>query len=332
MYIYSIGHYFPENILDNAFFDRLDIESSADWISDRVGIDARRSVLTQEQVMDLRHGRTTRERLKAEGAIETIASMSEKAWNMAKARSPEVNATLDTAIGGTSVPDDDIPSNGCVISARLGLEQLRAFDVNSACSTFVVQCHVMRGLVTSGLTKEAAIFCAERYTTRMDFSDRRNCILFGDASVAALVSSQKRPGSLKLVDSLVESSPSGWEHIHLADGKHFHQNGAQVQKFAITKTITAAQDILARNQLKTSDAQWFIGHQANYRMLTTAMEKMGVHESRHLFNVRDRGNQGAAGAPSVLSQNWDRYQKGDYIVVAVVGAGLTWGSLLLQKQ
>ena len=68
MYIYSIGHYFPENILDNAFFDRLDIESSADWIRDRVGIEARRSVLTQEQVMDLRHGRTTREQLKAEGA------------------------------------------------------------------------------------------------------------------------------------------------------------------------------------------------------------------------------------------------------------------------
>ena len=67
-------------------------------------------------------------------------------------------------------------------------------------------------------------------------------------------------------------------------------------------------------------------------MLTSAMEKMGVPSSRHLYNVTDLGNQGAAGAPSVLSQNWDRYKTGDYIVVAVVGAGLTWGSLLLQKQ
>jgi 3-oxoacyl-[acyl-carrier-protein] synthase-3 len=62
------------------------------------------------------------------------------------------------------------------------------------------------------------------------------------------------------------------------------------------------------------------------------MEKMGVPETSHLYNVVDRGNQGACGAPSVLSQNWDRYKKGDYIVIAVVGAGLTWGSLLLQKQ
>ncbi len=332
MYIYSMGHYFPENILDNSFFDRLDIESSAGWIKDRVGIETRRSVLTQEQVMDLRHGRTTREQLKAAGAIESIASMCEKSWQVAKARSTDVKDPIDTVIGGTSIPDDDIPSNGCVISNRIGLEQVRAFDVNSACSTFVVQCHVMRGLVASGMTKEGAIFCAERYTTRIDYSDRRNSILFGDGAIAALVSSKNRPGSLKLIDSLVESSPSGWEHIHLPDGKFFHQNGAQVQKFAITKTIAAAQDILIRNQLKTSDAHWFIGHQANYRMLTSAMEKMGVPSSRHLYNVTDLGNQGAAGAPSVLSQNWDRYKTGDYIVVAVVGAGLTWGSLLLQKQ
>jgi 3-oxoacyl-[acyl-carrier-protein] synthase-3 len=332
MYLYSMGHYFPENILDNDFFDRLDIESSAEWIKDRVGIESRRSVLTQKQVTDLRYGRTTREELKESGAIESIASMAEKSWQLAQRRASALTIDIDTVIGGTSVPDDDIPTNGCVISHRLGLERVRAFDVNSACSTFVVQCHVMRGLVASGMTKEGAIFCAERYTTRMDFSDRRNSILFGDASVTALVSSTNRPGALKLIDSLVESSPSGWEHIRIPDGKFFHQNGAQVQKFAITKTVSAAQEILARNNLKISDANWLIGHQANYRMLTSAMEKMGVPESRHLHNVIDRGNQGAAGAPSVLSQNWDRYQKGDYIVVAVVGAGLTWGSLLLQKQ
>jgi 3-oxoacyl-[acyl-carrier-protein] synthase III len=332
MFMYSMGHYFPENVLDNDFFDRLDIGSAADWIKDRVGIVTRRSVLTQDQVMALRHGRTTREQLKADGAIESIASMCEKSWDVAKSRAHIVTDTIDTVIGGSSVPDDDIPSNACVISARVGLERVRAFDVNSACSTFVVQCHVMRGLMASGMTKDGAIFCAERYTTRVDYSDRRNSILFGDSAIATVASSVERPGSLKLIDSLVESSPSGWEHIHLPDGQFFHQNGSAVQKFAVTKTIAAAQDILARNQLTAADVAWFIGHQANYRMLTSAMEKMNVPESRHLHNVATRGNQGATGAPSVLSQNWDLYKKGDYIVVAVVGAGLTWGSLLLQKQ
>ena len=332
MYIYSMGHYFPENILDNAFFDKLDIGSAADWIKDRVGIESRRSVLTQHQVMDLRHGRTNRQTLKEAGAIESIAQMGEKAWKVATSRAHIVVEDIDTVIGGTSVPDDDIPASSCVIASHLGMERVRGFDVNSACSTFVVQCHVMRGLMMSGLAKEGAIFGAERYTTRVDYSDRRNSILFGDSAITAAVSCTNRPGSLKVIDSLVESAPSGWEHIHLPDGKFFHQNGAAVQKFAVTKTIAAAQDILARNSLSTKDAHWFIGHQANYRMLTSAIEKMGVNPDHHLYNVVDRGNQGATGAPSVLSQNWDRYKSGDYIVIAVVGAGLTWGSLLLQKQ
>lgn len=327
-----MGHYFPENVLDNTLFDKLDIGSAADWIQDRVGIVSRRSVLKPEQIIALRHGKINRQELKDQGSIESIASMSEKAWKVATSRAHVVLDSIDTVIGGTSVPDDDIPSSGCVIAAQVGMERIRGFDVNSACSTFVVQCHVMRSLMLSGMTKEGAIFCTERYTTRVDYSDRRNSILFGDSSIAAAVSSVNKPGSLKVIDSLVESAPSGWEHIHLPDGKFFHQNGAAVQKFAITKTIAAAQDILARNNLTCADAQWFIGHQANYRMLTSAMEKMGVPETSHLYNVVDRGNQGACGAPSVLSQNWDRYKKGDYIVIAVVGAGLTWGSLLLQKQ
>lgn len=332
MYIYSLGHYFPENVLENSFFDKLDIGSAADWIKDRVGIETRRSVLTKEQITDIRYGRVNRQQLKADGLIESIANMSEKSWKVALSRAHVVTENIDTVIGGTSVPDDDIPASACVIAAQLGLERVRGFDVNSACSTFVVQSHVMRGLIRSGLTNEGAIFCSERYTTRIDYSDRRNSILFGDASIAAVVSSMPRPGALCVVDSLVESAPSGWEHIHLPDGQFFRQNGAAVQKFAVTKTIAAAQDILARNNLKVSEAHWFIGHQANYRMLTSAMEKMGVPADRHLYNVVQYGNQGACGAPSVLSQNWDRYKPGDFIVIAVVGAGLTWGSLLLQKQ
>jgi 3-oxoacyl-[acyl-carrier-protein] synthase III len=332
MYIYSLGHYFPPHILDNEFFDHLDIGSEGSWIKDRVGIETRHSVLTPDQVKDIRFGRTTLKTLKAQGLVESNADMNLKAWHTAVARNPVIISEVDTVLGGTSVPDDDIPGVGCIAAAKVGLENVQAFDVNSACSTFVVQCHVMRGLMDSGLSKEGVVFCAEKFTTRMDYSDRRNSILFGDAAVVAAMSSQARPHSLKVIDTNVESAPSGWEHIRLPVGEFFHQNGASVQKFAVTKTISAAEDILRRNKLKISDAHWFIGHQANYRMLTSAIEKMGVPQDRHLYNVVHRGNQGACGAPSVLSQNWDRYKSGDYIVVAVVGAGLTWGAMLLQKQ
>ncbi len=332
MYIYSMGHYWPETVVDNQFFGSLDIGSEADWIKDRVGIEQRRSILSLENIRALRNKTVTLQELRDRGDVMSIASMSEHSWRLAQARFPIVSEDIDTVIGGTSVPDDDVPSSGCTISAQIGLERVRAFDINSACSTFVVQCHVMRALMGSGMSKEGAVFCTERYSMRMDYSDRKNSILFGDASVAAVMSKIPRPGALRVIDTSVESAPSGWEHIRMSVGRDFHQNGAAVQKFAVTKTIAAAQDILTRNSLTAKDAKWFIGHQANYRMLTSAMEKLGVPPENHLYNVVDRGNQGATGAPSVLSQNWDRYQPGDRIVMAVVGAGLTWGAMLLQKE
>lgn len=332
MYIYSMGHYWPENELTNEFFNSLDIGSEANWITERVGITSRRSVLKPEHISDLRYGKVTREQLVERGEIMTAATMNEHAWNVARERAPIVVESIDTVIGSAAVPDFDIPVNACITAAQLGMERIRGFDVNSACSTFVMQCHVMRSLIDSKMTREGAIFCADRYTTRLDYSDRKNSILFGDSAIAAAVSATAKPGSLKVIDTIVESAPSGWEHIIMPAGKNFYQNGPAVQKFAVTKTIAAAQDVLAKNNLTAKDAKWFIGHQANYRMLTSAMEKLGVPEENHLYNVVDRGNQGACGAPSVLSQYWDRYKAGDYIVIAVVGAGLTWGSMLLQKQ
>jgi 3-oxoacyl-[acyl-carrier-protein] synthase-3 len=254
MYIYSMGHYWPDTVLDNHFYSQLDIESDAQWIEDRVGIKTRRSVLSHESILDMRFGRATRQQLKDQGKIQTITDMSERSWQMARDRFPIVLDAIDTVIGGTSVPDDDIPSSACTIAAQIGMERVRAFDVTSACATFVVQCHVMRGLMKSGLTREGAIFCAERYTTRLDYSDRKNCILFGDGAVAASISADPKSGSLKVIDTMIESAPSGWEHIHMPDGRTFHQNGAAVQKFAVTKTIAAAQDILARNGLAAHDA------------------------------------------------------------------------------
>ncbi|MCX6126413.1 MAG: hypothetical protein NTV34_16895, partial [Proteobacteria bacterium] len=293
---------------------------------------SRRSVLNQDQIRSLREGKVTRQQLIDSGAVMTIAAMAEHSWNMARGRNPIVSESIDTVISGASTPDNDIPASACTIAAQLGIERIRGFDINSACSTFVVQCHVTRALMAAKMSSEAALFCTDRYSTRLDYTDRKSCILFGDASIFAAISAEPKANSLKVIDTMVESAPSGWEHIVMPEGKTFHQNGAAVQKFAVSKTIAAAQDILARNNLTTKDAQWFIGHQANYRMLTSAMEKLGVNEKCHLFNVVDKGNQGACGAPSVLSQYWDRYLPGDYIVMAVVGAGLTWGSMLLQKQ
>ena len=327
-----MGHWFPETVLDNQFFDELDIGSSAQWIDDRVGIKERRSVLAREDIVRLRHGYVTRAELLQTGRLMTIPQMCREPWRMAKERAglDERGGQVAQVIAGTSVPDWDIPANACAIAGELNLHAA-AFDVNSACSSFVIDLHVARGLIQARAVSSVAVFNPERYTTRVNYADRSSCVLFGDSATAAILETTAPTGrALELIDTIVRSDPSGHLHVKLPDGGYFSQNGAAVQKFAVTKTVAITHEILDRNELGLADLCYFIGHQANYRMLASACEKNGIDTSRHLWNVDSRGNQGAAGAPSVLSTYWDRYQSGDLIVVAVVCSGLTWGAALFR--
>lgn len=329
----GMGHFFPENILDNDFFASLDIDSSAEWINERVGIKERRSVLTPEQIRDIRFGKTTREQLVAEGKLMTMAEMSKSSWETAAKRANFSDRHIypDLVLSGSSVPDWDIPANASSIAGELGFESC-AFDVNSACSSFVTGLHVASGLLKSDRYNSATIFNAERYTTRMDYSDRSSCVLFGDSATAAILEKSAEAPGLELVDTILRSNPAGYKHVQIPDGGTFSQNGRAVQKFAITKTTSVTLELLAKNNLTKDDISWFIGHQANLRMLTSACEKQGIGADRHLFNVDQYGNQGAAGAPAVLSSNWDRFKPGEIVVVAVVGSGLTWGAALFKVR
>lgn len=327
--ITGMGHYFPPTKLTNQFYEGLDIGSAAGWIEERVGIIERRTVLALDDITKLRRGETTLAMLRQEGRIMPIGDMCREPWRLAKERAGPAYHDPNVVISGTSVPDWDIPANACAIAATLGLETT-AFDVNSACSSFVVDLHVARGLLLSDQATDIAIFNAERYSTRVNFSDRASCVLFGDGAAATIVSTRPGAKGLAVRDTVVISSPAGSQHVKLPDGDFFSQNGAAVQKFAVTKTVAVTQEILQRQNLRPQDISYFVAHQANYRMLMSAVEKLGFHPEKHLCNVQHHGNQGGAGAPNVLSMNWDKFKVGDLIAVAVVGSGLTWAGALLE--
>jgi 3-oxoacyl-[acyl-carrier-protein] synthase-3 len=111
-------------------------------------------------------------------------------------------------------------------------------------------------------------------------------------------------------------------------GGYFTQAGSAVQTFAIRKTASTARELLAG--VDDAEGAWFVGHQANLLMLRSSAERAGVDLARHLHNVERFGNQGAAGAPSVLSQNWQRFGAGDLVAVVTVGSGLSWGGALIR--
>ena len=333
--ITAMGHFFPKNELSNAFFENLGIDTTDAWIQQRTGIQSRRSVLSPEDILRLRKGETTYHELKKSGRVTSIAQMSHAAWNMLLERyetstSSANHPLVDTVICGTSTPDFDTPSQACFISSELNFK-CTSFDVNSACSSFVFALHILRAMMHSAFTRKAAIFTPERLTTRSDYTTRSDCIIFGDSCSAALIENSPEAGGLEVVDTIVSSDPSGFSQIRLPTNETFSQNGSSVQKFAINQTVSVTKEIMDRNHLSPTDIGYFISHQANLRMLDAVVKKLAFRDEQHLFNIMQHGNQGAAGAPSVLSSNWNRYRKGDLIVVTVVGGGLSWGSALLRK-
>jgi 3-oxoacyl-[acyl-carrier-protein] synthase-3 len=156
--------------------------------------------------------------------------------------------------------------------------------------------------------------------------------LWGDGTSAAIVSTEV-VSRVKIVETRLASSPAGCAQVTIPRFGHFAQDGSAVQRFAIKTTLSCLEAMLpsARAHVEqTKGALHFIGHQANLLMLENVARRASLSDGEQWSNVVDRGNTGAAGAPSVLSQHWDELRAGDAIVLVVVGSGLTWSSLRME--
>lgn len=324
LYLRGVGHFHPENRIDNHFLTSLDIGTDDQWIMERVGIRCRRTVLSLDYIRATRN-RHPQEAVKA--SAYTNAVTGAHAARMALDRAGLTTGDIGMVIAGGCSPQYTIPAEACMIAAELGISA-PVFDVSSACSSFAVQLHYLDSMRSETLPDHILVVNAENNTRTVDYSDRRNAVLWGDASSAVVVS-PRVPGRIQIRSSIVESDPSGWDKVVIPTGGHFHQHGSAVQGFAIRKS-TATLAKLRHSCAGDPHRLYFIGHQANLGMLRTTCERGGISPDRHLFNVDEYGNCGAAGAPSVLSQNWEKFMPGDEIALVVVGSGLTWGGLLMR--
>jgi 3-oxoacyl-[acyl-carrier-protein] synthase III len=321
LYIHGAGHYHPDNIIDNAFLESLGIETTNEWIIERVGIKKRHTV------MDLNNLKHTHNRIVGQTKInESSAQMGAKAIEMALNRAGIQNQDIGMVISATCAPAYSLPANASLIAAEAGIDAFTV-DITSACSSFASHVHFLNHMHTDAMPDYVLCVIPESWTTTTDFSDRRTAVLIGDGA-AAVVFSKKHASAMHISDTYMTSDPTGWDKVQTKTGGHFYQDGLSVQKFAIKKTVATFKHL----QERTSEAlnkHYFISHQANLTMLQSVCKKLGIEDNKHLYNVEEYGNCGAAGAPSVLSQNWDLFKKGDWISLIVVGAGLTWGGMTI---
>ncbi|MGB5505180.1 MAG: beta-ketoacyl-ACP synthase III [Sulfurovum sp.] len=319
----SIGAYVPEKILSNADLEKM-VDTTDEWIVKRTGISERRIAAADEYTSD----------------------MAAKACELAIERSGVPKEEIDLIVCATVTPDYfNMPSTACIISDKIGIRDVQAFDISAACSGFVYLLSVAKAFIESGMKKNVLIVGAEKFSSIVDYTDRGTCILFGDGAGAAMISatSKKEEAFVDLhasadgsyADFLVTPAPGA---IHPASqqvidtGLNFVQmKGNETFKLAVKTLTKDVKEILAKNEIESDSIPHFIPHQANYRIIKAVGDALKMKEEQVVLTVGKYGNTSAASIPMAINDIWEsgRLQTGELMLLDTFGGGLTWASALL---
>ena len=321
--ITGVGHYVPPDVLTNKDLEKM-VDTSDEWITTRTGI-KERHILGEGKGSSYMGVRAAREILETKG----ISPLE-----------------IDMILVATVTPDMMFPNTACIIQEELGAKNAWGVDLNGACSGFIYALATAAMFVENGRYKKVLVVGTDKMTSIVDYTDRNNCVLFGDAGAAVLLepSEEREYG---VIDFILRSDGSGGKYLYMPGGgslhppthetvdkrmHYVHQEGRIVFKFAVTEMARITEEILQKNNLTGKDIKYFIPHQANLRIIDATGKRLGLTEEQVLVNIDRYGNTTAATIPlglyELYSQN--KLQKGDYILMAAFGAGFTSGSLLLR--
>ncbi|MFZ1080363.1 MAG: beta-ketoacyl-ACP synthase III [Candidatus Kryptoniota bacterium] len=320
--ITGVGHYVPENILTNADLEKM-IDTTDEWIQTRTGIRERR-ILKKGATSDL-----------AAGAINDLL----KRRNM----SPE---EIDLIIAATITPDMFFPSTVCLIQEKIGAKNAWGFDLSAACSGFVFALVTGAQFVQTGAYKKVIVVGADKMSGITDYTDRANCILFGDAGAAVLLEPEE-DSEYGILDYILHCDGSGAPYLNLLGGgslnppthetvdkkmHYLYQDGKAVFKVAVVGMADVSYEIMKKNNLTGEDIDWLVPHQANKRIIDATASRMELDSSKVMLNIDRYGNTTAATIPLCLSEYYKNGQlkKGQTIVISAFGAGYTWGAILVK--
>jgi len=316
--IVGTGGYLPEKVLTNADLEQL-IDTTADWIVERTGVEERHIAAPDETTCDLAE-RASRRALEAAG-LEPGA--------------------IDLIVLGTTTPDHVFPSVATQLQHRLGCHGGPAFDVQAVCTGFVYAMDIADRFIRTGAAQRALVVGADTFTRIINWEDRGTCILFGDGAGAVVLEAADEPG---IIDSRLGADgrykellwvpagvSSGYEQTR-QNAAFVEMRGSEVFKVAVTTLKDMAEQILAANQMTVADVDWLIPHQANRRILTATAKRLGLPEERMVDCVRTHGNTSAASVPLALDAavRDGRIQRGQTLLLEGFGGGFTWGAVLVK--
>jgi 3-oxoacyl-[acyl-carrier-protein] synthase III len=344
--IAGIGKYLPSNVVTNKDLMKY-MDTSDEWIQERTGIQERRF---------------------ADRTAETTATMGVEAAKIAIERAGITAADIDFIIFATLSPDYYFPGCGVLVQRAMKMKEIGALDVRNQCSGFIYALSVADQFVKTGMYKNVLVIGSEKHSFGLDFSTRgRNVsVIFGDGAGAVVLQPAGNENSGILSTHLHSDGESaeilamfnpGTHANHWSNGQKLadfndaeigdmffshtmidkaqvfpNMDGPAVFKKAIVKFPETILEALSANNLKPSDINLLIPHQANLRIAQFVQQKLGLSNEQVYNNIQKYGNTTAASIPIALTEAWEngRVKDGDLVCLAAFGSGFTWGSVLLR--
>jgi 3-oxoacyl-[acyl-carrier-protein] synthase-3 len=313
--ITGLGTHVPERVLTNAELSTL-VDTTDEWILERTGIRERRIAAQDEALTDI--------------ALPAARAALAEA---------EVDAAdIDLLICATVTPDMMFPTSSALLADELGMPKAAAYDLLAGCTGFVYALAQAYAMLASGLSRRTLVVGGDVLSKILDWEDRSTLVLFGDGAGAVVMEAVDHGGFLGFE---LGADGGGGEHLWLpgSGSRHFENpdayvkmNGREVFKFATRIMVYSAEQVLAECGKTVEDVDVYIPHQANKRIIDYAVGKLGIPPEKTVVNVDRFGNTSSGSIPLALTDARieGRLHDGALILLTGMGAGLTWGSALIE--
>jgi 3-oxoacyl-[acyl-carrier-protein] synthase-3 len=311
----GLGSYVPDRVLTNDDLSKL-VDTSDEWITERTGIRERRIAAPEQAMSDLA----------LPAAREALAQAGADA------------ADIDLVIVATVTPDMMFPTTSALLADALGARDAAAYDLLAGCTGFMYAVAQAYGMLAGGLSRKALVVGGDVLSKILDWSDRSTLVLFGDGAGAVVLERVERGGFLGFE---LGADGGGGRHLWLpgSGSRHFDDptsfvkmNGPEVFKFATRVMVSSAEKVLAECGKTIEDVDVYVPHQANLRIIDHAVRRLGVPKERVVVNVDRYGNTSSGSIPLALADAAadGRLRPGQLVLMTGMGAGLTWGSALIE--
>lgn len=311
--ISGTGSYSPERQVTNAELETM-LDTDDEWIVSRTGISSRS--IAQEH--------------------ETTSYMASKAAEQALAASGLDAEEIDLILVATCTPDHFFPSVACHVQHALNIKRpIPAFDIGAACSGFVYAMDIAKQYISSGAAKHILVVGSESMSRAVDWTDRSICVLFGDGAGAVVLSASEQQG---IMGSVLHSTYDADRLLALPNATFEEQRacismrGNEVFKIAVNIMGDVVDEVLTQSNLKKSDINWLIPHQANIRIIQAIAKKLSLPMSQVIVTIGNQGNTSAASIPLALDYSIknSHIKRGELLLIESFGGGMTWGAMVIR--